>query len=63
MFKIYKTEVENKLNRKIKAVRSDHGGGYYDRYDGLRNIQNHLPISERVWHCRLVHHVRNTSSE
>ena len=32
MFKIYKTEVENKLNRKIKAVRSDRSGEYYDRY-------------------------------
>jgi len=34
IFKIYKTEVKNQLNRKIKAVRSDRGGEYYDRYDG-----------------------------
>ena len=34
MFKIYKAKVENQLNRKIKAVRSDRGGEYYDRYDG-----------------------------
>ena len=34
MFKIYKAEVENKLNKKIKAVRSDRGGEYYGRYDG-----------------------------
>ena len=34
MFKIYKVEVENQLNRKIKVIRSDHGGEYYDRYDG-----------------------------
>ena len=34
MFKIYKAEGENQLNRKIKAVRSDRGGEYYDRYDG-----------------------------
>jgi hypothetical protein len=27
-FKIYKTEVENQLKRKIKRVRSDHGGQY-----------------------------------
>ena len=26
MFKIYKAEVENQQNRKIKAVRSDHDG-------------------------------------
>ena len=25
-FKIYKTEVENQLERKIKRIRSDHGG-------------------------------------
>ena len=35
MFKIYKTEVENQPNRKIKAVRSDRGGKYYAIYDGL----------------------------
>jgi len=34
MFKIYKAEVENQLNRKIKSVRSDRGGQYYDRYNG-----------------------------
>ena len=34
MFKIYKAEVENQLSKKTKAVRSDHGGEYYCRYDG-----------------------------
>ena len=34
MFKFYKAEVENQLNRKIKAIRSERGGKYYDRYDG-----------------------------
>jgi hypothetical protein len=28
-FKIYKTEVENQLERKIKRVRSDRGGKYF----------------------------------
>ena len=28
-FKIYKTEVENQLETKIKRVRSDHGGEYF----------------------------------
>jgi hypothetical protein len=27
-FKIYKAEVENQLEKKIKRVRSDRGGGY-----------------------------------
>ena len=35
MFKMYKAEVENQLNRKTKAVRSDQGGEYYDRNNGL----------------------------
>ena len=34
MFKNYKDEVENQLNKRIKNVRSDHGGKYYGRYDG-----------------------------
>ena len=32
-FETYKVEVENQLDRKIKAVRSDRGGEYYGRYD------------------------------
>ena len=35
MFKIYKTEVENQLNRKIKDIRSGCGDEYYGRYDRL----------------------------
>jgi hypothetical protein len=31
-FKIFKTEVENQHNIKIKLVRSDHGGEYYSRH-------------------------------
>jgi len=34
MFKIYKAEVENHQNRKIKDVRSNRGGKYYGKYDG-----------------------------
>ena len=33
MFKIYEAEIENQQNRKIKAVRSDRDGEYFDRYD------------------------------
>jgi transposase InsO family protein len=32
---VYITEVERKLDRKVKVVRSDRGGEYYGRYDGL----------------------------
>ena len=34
MFKAFKAEVENQLNKRIKAARSYHGGEYYGRYDG-----------------------------
>ena len=34
VFKNYKVEVENQLNKRIKSVRSDRGGEYYSRYDG-----------------------------
>ena len=33
VFKTFKVEVENQLNKRIKSVRSDCGGEYYDRYD------------------------------
>jgi hypothetical protein len=32
---VYITEVERQLDRKVKVVRSDRGGKYYGRYDGL----------------------------
>ena len=34
MFKSFKIEVENQLNKRIKNVRSDRGGEYYGKYDG-----------------------------
>ncbi|CAL2240845.1 unnamed protein product [Prunus armeniaca] len=33
MFKVYKAEVENQLDSKIKVVRSDRGGEFYGRFD------------------------------
>ena len=33
MFKTFKVEVENQLNKRIKSVRSNRGGEYYGRYD------------------------------
>ena len=32
--KIFKAKVENQLGKKIKVVKSDRGGEYYNRYDG-----------------------------
>uniref|UniRef100_A0A2N9IH71 Integrase catalytic domain-containing protein n=1 Tax=Fagus sylvatica TaxID=28930 RepID=A0A2N9IH71_FAGSY len=34
--KAYIAEVERQLDRKVKIIRSDRGGEYYGRYDGIR---------------------------
>ena len=34
MFKNYKAEVENQLNKRIKSIKFDRGGEYHGRYDG-----------------------------
>ena len=33
MFQIFKAKIENQLDRKIKVVRFDKGGKYYEKYD------------------------------
>src|SRR5438132_2414826 len=46
-FKIYKAEVENQLERKIKRLRSDHGGEYFPKiFDVL--CEEHGIIHERI---------------
>lgn len=42
VFKIYQLEVAKQLDRKIKMLRSDHGGEYYERMDN--NDVNHGPF-------------------
>ena len=45
-FKIYKTEVENQLERKIKRLRSDRGGEYFSKnFDEF--CEEHGIINER----------------
>jgi len=34
VFKSFKVEVENQLNKRIKSIRSNRGGEYYGRFDG-----------------------------
>ena len=46
-FKIYKAEVENQLERKIKRVRSDHGGEYFSNEFNLF-CSEHGIIHERT---------------
>jgi hypothetical protein len=46
-FKIYKAEVENQLERKIKHLRSDHGGKYFSKiFDEF--YEEHGVIHERT---------------
>ena len=46
-FKIYKAEVENQLDRKIKRLRSDHGGEYFsNEFDAF--CAEHGIIHERM---------------
>ena len=53
VFKNYKAEVENQLNKMIKSVRSDRGGEYYDRYDG--SGEQHLgPFAKFLEECGIV---------
>ena len=37
-FKIFKAEVENQLDKRIKIVRSDHGGEYYGRHTSYGQV-------------------------
>ncbi|GJS69241.1 putative zinc finger, CCHC-type containing protein [Tanacetum coccineum] len=51
MFKTFKAEVENQLDRKIKVVRSDRGDEYYGRHtDELAE----LPKGAKPVGCKLV---------
>jgi len=53
VFKSFKVEVENKLNKRIKSVRSDHGGEYYGKYDGSGE-QRPRPFVRYLEECGIV---------
>ena len=53
MFKTFKVEVENQLNKRIKCVRSDRGGEYYGRYDGSGE-QRPGPFAKYLDECGIV---------
>ena len=53
VFKSYKAKIENQLGKKIKAIKSNHGGEYYGRYDRLR--EQHLgPFARYLHECGIV---------
>nr|KAJ0209166.1 hypothetical protein LSAT_V11C400188070 [Lactuca sativa] len=53
VFKSFKLEIENQLNKKIKCVRSDRGGEYYGRYDGSGE-QRLGPFAKFLEECGIV---------
>jgi len=53
VFKSFKAEVENQLNKRIKSVRSDRGGEYYGRYDGSSE-QRPGPFARYLEECGVV---------
>ncbi|KAL6333644.1 hypothetical protein AAG906_028829 [Vitis piasezkii] len=53
VFKNFKVEFENQLSKKIKVVRSNHGGEYYGRYDGS-NEQRPRSFAKYLMECGIV---------
>ena len=53
VFRNYKAEVQNQLNKMIKSVKFDHGGEYYDRYDGLGE-QSRTPFAKFLEECGII---------
>ncbi|KAL5856862.1 hypothetical protein ACOSQ3_004320 [Xanthoceras sorbifolium] len=53
MFKAFKAEVDNQLNKRIKSIRSNRGSDYYGRYDGLGE-QRPRPFVKFLEECRIV---------
>ncbi|KAL0382894.1 UNVERIFIED_CONTAM: Retrovirus-related Pol polyprotein from transposon TNT 1-94 [Sesamum calycinum] len=53
VFKSFKAEVENQLGKRIKSVRFDRGGEYYDRYDASRE-QCPGPFAKFLEECGIV---------
>jgi hypothetical protein len=54
-FKVFKAEVENQHDTKIKVVRSDRGGKYYGRHTSYGQVPGLFAIFfAREWHCRSI---------
>ena len=53
MFKSFKVEVENQLNKRNKNVRSNRGGEYYGKYDGSGE-QRPVPFVKFLEECGIV---------
>lgn len=56
-FKVFKAEMENQLDIKIKVVRSNTGSEYYSRYDDMG--RNPDPCARG--HCSSIYNAQNTT--
>ena len=61
VFKSFKVEVENQLNKRIKNVRSNRGGEYYGKYDGSGE-QHSGPFAKFLEECGIVPQYTMSSS-
>jgi hypothetical protein len=63
-FKIFKDEVENQLDKKIKTVRSDRGGGVLrSPYSIWTSAWTFCEVLARKWYSRPVFYTRRTAVE
>ena len=53
VFKTFKAEVENRLNKTIRSVKSDYGGEYSGRYNSLGE-QRPGPFAKFLEECGIV---------
>ena len=53
VFKSYKAKIENQLGKKIKTVKSNHGGEYYGRYHGSGE-QRPRPFMRYLQECGII---------
>ena len=55
VFKTFKVEVENQLDKSIKSIKSNYGGKYYGRPDGSSE-QCHRPFARYLEKYEIVPH-------
>jgi len=53
VFKSFKAEVENQINKRIDSVKCDHGCDHYDKYDGSGE-QRLGPFAKYLEECGII---------
>ena len=64
-FVMYKNEVENQLNRRIKRIRSDRGGEYIELFShsalnmvSFTKLHHHTLLNQIVWPKEKIEHLK-----